>query len=260
MHPANVLEKLDAVMFSPHKFLGGPGSSGVLVFDSSLYNSIVPDQPGGGTVEWTNRWGEYKFVDDIEIREDGGTPGFLQAIRTALALELKDQMGIAQMHLRENELVKLALHELRTIPGIHILADSVESRLGIISFYIDGIHYNLIVKLLSDRFGIQVRGGCVCAGTYGHYLLNVGYEKSKVITNKIDTGDLSEKPGWVRISLHPTMIDQEVIFIADALRQIVKNHKQWEIFYHYNKHTNNFKYKENDNFSTKVDPWFNLNF
>ena len=110
MHPADPLQKLDAIYFSPHKFLGGPGSSGVLVFDSSLYHSDIPDDPGGGTVDWTNPWGEYKYVDDIETREDGGTPGFLQAIRAALAMELKEKMGVEKIMQREEELVTLA-HE-----------------------------------------------------------------------------------------------------------------------------------------------------
>ena len=242
MHPEDPMEKLDAIFFSPHKFLGGPGASGVLVFDSSLYNSKTPDQPGGGTVDWTNPWGEYKYIDNIEIREDGGTPGFLQAIRTALALELKNQMGIAKMHDREKELVTLAFSGLGEVPGLHVLAGNVQNRLGIISFYIDSIHYNLIVKLLSDRFGVQVRGGCVCAGTYGHYLLNVSHDKSKQITDKINLGDLSEKPGWVRLSLHPTMRDDDVLYIIDALKQIQRNHLAWKESYTYNKSTNEFRY------------------
>jgi selenocysteine lyase/cysteine desulfurase len=243
MHPGDPEAKLDAIFFSPHKFLGGPGSSGVLVFDSSMYHSKAPDQPGGGTVDWTNPWGEYKFIDDIEIREDGGTPGFLQAIRTALAMELKEQMGVGNIHQREDELVSLAFRELQQVPGLHILADHITERLGVISFYMDSIHYNLLVSLLSDRFGIQVRGGCVCAGTYGHYLLDVSYEKSKRITEKINNGDLSEKPGWVRLSLHPTMTDEEVLIIADALRQISKNHKLWSDDYLYDRHTNEFRSK-----------------
>ena len=113
MHPADPMEKLDAVFFSPHKFLGGPGSSGVLIFDSNLYNMKVPDQPGGGTVDWTNPWGEHKYIDDIEIREDGGTPGFLQAMRTALAIELKTKMGVNMIHEQEKELVSLAFREFR---------------------------------------------------------------------------------------------------------------------------------------------------
>jgi selenocysteine lyase/cysteine desulfurase len=258
MHPADPLERLDGIFFSPHKFLGGPGSSGVLIFDSSLYNSRVPDQPGGGTVDWTNAWGEYKFIDDIEIREDGGTPGFLQAIKTALAIELKNQMGVDNIHQRENELVALAFKGLRTIPRLHILADTIEDRLGVISFYLENIHYNLIISLLSDRFGIQARGGCACAGTYGHYLLDVSYEKSKRITDKINTGDLSEKPGWVRISLHPTMTNDELDFIIDAIRQIQVNHQKWSSDYNYNKHTNEFRNNNSSNITDILTNWYTL--
>jgi selenocysteine lyase/cysteine desulfurase len=258
MHPEDPLEKLDGIFFSPHKFLGGPGSSGVLIFDSALYHSKVPDQPGGGTVDWTNPWGEYKFIDDIEVREDGGTPGFLQAMRAALAIELKNQMGIKNIHDREMELVRQAFEEMRKIPNLHILADHVEQRLGVISFYIKGIHYNLIVKMLSDRFGVQVRGGCVCAGTYGHYLLHVSHSKSKTITEKINNGDLSEKPGWVRLSLHPTMKDQELFFITDALNQIEKHHKAWSQDYIYNRHTNEFSYKSDSAAIMHPDKWFML--
>lgn len=258
IHPNDPLEKLDGIFFSPHKFLGGPGSSGVLVFDSTLYNNKTPDQPGGGTVDWTNPWGEYKYTDNIEIREDGGTPGFLQAIRTALVLELKDQMGIERMHDREKQLVKIAFQELQTIPNIHILANNVRDRLGVISFYIQPIHYNLIVKLLSDRFGIQVRGGCVCAGTYGHYLLNVDYSKSKTITDKINLGDLSEKPGWVRLSLHPTTTDEELHYIINSLRQIERYHNLWIKDYFYDKHTNEFTHKSEMANKSLVRKWFHL--
>jgi selenocysteine lyase/cysteine desulfurase len=258
MHPADPMEKLDAVFFSPHKFLGGPGASGVLIFDSSLYNNKTPDLPGGGTVDWTNPWGEYKYIDNIEVREDGGTPGFLQAIKTALALELKNQMGVDHMHNREKQLVNAAFRELSSVPGIRILADNVHDRLGIISFYIPRIHYNLIVKLLSDRFGIQVRGGCVCAGTYGHYLLNVSQALSRSITDRINEGDLSQKPGWVRLSLHPTMTDQELCFVADAVKQITKHHQEWAKDYSYNKTTNEFTHNSGHSGSIRIEEWFDL--
>jgi selenocysteine lyase/cysteine desulfurase len=258
MHPRDPSEKLDAVMFSPHKFLGGPGSSGVLIFDSSLYHSKVPDQPGGGTVDWTNPWGGYKFIDDIEIREDGGTPGFLQAIRTALAIGLKNQMGTGMMREREIELNEMAFSKLSRIPSLHILAPNVTDRLGIISFYIDSVHYNLIVRLLSDRFGIQVRGGCACAGTYGHYLLNVSHDLSKKITDKINTGDLSEKPGWVRLSLHPTMTKRELEFILDAIRQVAEHHKTWGADYIYEKHTNEFRHRTGNHRNGRIASWFTL--
>lgn len=259
MHPEDPMEKLDAIFFSPHKFLGGPGSSGVLIFDSSLYKNKIPDNPGGGTVDWTNRWGEYKYIDDIETREDGGTPGFLQAIRTALSIEVKNQMGTDNIHVRENELVKIVFEEMPKIPRIHILADNVKDRLGVISFYLEHVHFNLAVKLLNDKFGIQVRGGCACAGTYGHYLLDVSYEKSSKITDKINTGDLSDKPGWVRLSLHPTMSNKELYTVIDAIKQVSENAKEWEKNYIYNNHTNEFRHKnEPEDKTIIIKPWFKI--
>jgi selenocysteine lyase/cysteine desulfurase len=258
MHPEDPMEKLDAVMFSPHKFLGGPGSPGVLVFDASMYKNEVPDNPGGGTVDWTNRWGKYKYVDDIEAREDGGTPGFLQSIRAALAFRLKDQMEIDKIKEREKELLELAFNGLDKIPGLKILADNVRDRLGVISFYIDGIHYNLLVQILNDKYGIQTRGGCACAGTYGHFLLEVTYEKSKEITDKINHGDLSEKPGWVRWSLHPTMTNEEINLMISALKDIVENIKEYEKSYLYDNHKNIFWHKKDTSDADLIQKWFSL--
>ena len=133
MHPENPLDKLDGIYFSPHKFLGGPGSSGVLIFDASLYKGNTPDNPGGGTVDWTNPWGGYKYIDDIELREDGGTPGFMQTMKTALAIDLKNQMSTEKIRAREDELLEITFHELKQIPDLFILADNVEERLGVIS-------------------------------------------------------------------------------------------------------------------------------
>ncbi len=259
MHPEDPLERLDAIMFSPHKFLGGPGSSGVLIFSKSLYKNHTPDQPGGGTVDWTNPWGEYKYIDDIEAREDGGTPGFPQAIRTALVIKLKDRIGTDNMRKRERELVEKAFRLLDAIPNLHILANNVRDRLGIISFYITGIHFNLVVKLLNDRYGIQVRGGCACAGTYGHFLLDVSHEKSRHITDLINHGDLSEKPGWIRLSLHPTMTDAELETIAAALAEIQRNHEEWAGDYVYNNRLNEFRHKEEPEDKTSlVTAWFEM--
>jgi len=258
MHPADPMEKLDAVMFSPHKFLGGPGSSGVLVFDASMYKNEVPDNPGGGTVDWTNRWGKYKYVDDIEAREDGGTPGFLQSIRTALCFELKNQMGIGNIRKREEEMLKMAFAGLDTITGLRILADNVRDRLGVISFYIENIHYNLVVQLLNDKYGIQTRGGCACAGTYGHFLLEVSYEKSLEITDKINTGDLSDKPGWIRWSLHPTMTNYEVELMITALHDIVKNIDVYKNDYEHILRSNVYKHKNQSADPDFVNNWFTV--
>ncbi len=260
MHPGDPMEKLDAIYFSPHKFLGGPGSSGVLIFDSAMYDpNRVPDNPGGGTVDWTNPWGEYKYIDDIEAREDGGTPGFLQAIRAALAIRLKEKMGIGNIKKREKELVDAAFEGFEKIPGVNILAHNVKDRLGCISFYVEDIHYNLFVKLLSDRFGIQVRGGCACAGTYGHFLLDVGRETSKDITDQISRGNLSRKPGWVRLSLHPTITDAELSYIIDAIEQIVHNVEKWKTDYTYSPNTNEFYHNKFPDKREKIlENWFKL--
>lgn len=258
MHPADEDARLDAVFFSPHKFLGGPGTSGVLIFNKDLYKTSTPDQPGGGTVEWTNPWGGYKYIDDIEIREDGGTPGFLQAIKAALCIELKNEIGVENILKREEQLLKIAFKELRQVPSLHILADNVEHRLGIVSFYIDDIHYNLIVRLLSDRYGVQVRGGCACAGTYGHYLLNVDYDRSRRITDLIDNGDLSLKPGWVRLSLHPTMTEEDLYFICNALKEIQRNYSAWKEDYNYFNHTNEFYHVSGHKNSVDINEWFRL--
>ncbi|MFO7977517.1 MAG: aminotransferase class V-fold PLP-dependent enzyme [Bacteroidales bacterium] len=259
MHPGDPIEKLDAVMFSPHKFLGGPATPGVVVFDSSIYNSEVPDNPGGGTVDWTNAWGEYKYIDDIEVREDGGTPGFLQTIKAALCIDLKNQMGTANIRKREQELLKLAFDGLLSIPGVNILANNIRERLAVISFYFTDIHYNLVVKMLNDRFGIQARGGCACAGTYGHFLLDVDYEHSQQITDRISSGDLSQKPGWIRLSLHPTTSDQEVRQIVDAVRQIQANHQQWAQDYRYFPRQNEFRHvNAPESYIVRVKDWFSL--
>jgi selenocysteine lyase/cysteine desulfurase len=259
MHPADEMQKLDAIFFSPHKFLGGPGSAGVLIFSKELYKNETPDSPGGGTVKWTNRWGGYSYITDIEVKEDGGTPGFLQGIKAALVISLKENMGSSNIQQREKELIDITFNELSSIDELHILAPNVRERLGVFSFYIDNIHHNLITRLLNDKFGIQVRGGCSCAGTYGHFLLGVDFNISKEITDKIDAGDLSMKPGWVRLSLHPTMTNDELHFILDAIRKTVENAEKWKSDYCYDRHTNEFhhcKFPEKNN--ADFSGWFKL--
>lgn len=258
MNPKNANEKLDAIYFSPHKFLGGPGTSGVLIFDSKLYTNKIPDHPGGGTVDWTNPWGEHAYVANIEAREDGGTPGFLQVIRTALSIQLKNEMGVENMLKREHELLDVVWKELSTVSNLHILADNIKDRISIISFYVDDLHFNLAVKLLNDRFGIQTRGGCSCAGTYGHYLLSVDKEFSHSITSEISCGILDKKPGWVRMSLHPTTTNEELDVALHAVKQLCQNHKEWAKDYTYNPLNNEYTHlKEDKNvLYNTVNSWF----
>jgi len=246
MHPKKPEERLDAIFFSPHKALGGPGSSGVLIFNKKLYKNKAPDNPGGGTVAWTNRWNEFEYLSDIEAKEDGGTPAFIQTFRVALTLKLKEKMGTKNIHNREEELLQIAYNELDKIEKLHILSDENRERLGVISFYVENIHHNLIVKLLNDRYGIQMRGGCSCAGTYGHFLLNVTIDTSHAITEKINSGDLTEKPGWVRMSMHPTMTNNEIYIILNAIKEVIENITEWEKDYYFDKQVGEFFNKNID--------------
>ncbi|MCA0269435.1 MAG: aminotransferase class V-fold PLP-dependent enzyme [Bacteroidetes bacterium] len=259
MHPdgPGADTSLDAIYFSPHKFLGGPGTPGVLVFHKRLYQNTVPDHPGGGTVNWTNPWGGHSYVTDIEAREDGGTPAFLQTIRAALAVDVKEQMGTAAIRAREAELLAVALPRLRAMPGVHLLADAHDDRLGIVSFYVEDVHFNLLVRLLNDRYGVQVRGGCSCAGTYGHYLLHVDPSRSAAITDAIEAGDLTDKPGWVRLSLHPTMTDAELAYTLDAIEACIVHADAWRADYRYDPHTNEYVFDGPDPLPD-VAGWFSV--
>jgi selenocysteine lyase/cysteine desulfurase len=259
MHPQAPDAYLDAIFFSPHKFLGGPGTSGVLIFNKNLYKNNVPDCPGGGTVSWTNPWGEHKYIDNIEDREDGGTPGFLQVIKTALAIQLKEKMGVQNILNREHELVEYIFATLNQLPNLHILANQHQDRLGVISFYIDELHYNLGVKLLNDKFGIQTRGGCSCAGTYGHYLLHVDQETSHNLVCQISSGDLIQKPGWIRMSVHPTTTSAEIEFVCESIRLLSENHQEWAKEYQYNPKTNEFNHKAAASLEKeRVATWFEV--
>lgn len=168
-------------------------------------------------------------------------------------------MNVKKIHDREVELIKKAFGGLRKIKGLNILGDNDLERIGVFSFYIEGIHHNLIVKLLNDHFGIQVRGGCSCAGTYGHYLLNMDKEMSHRITDKIKHGDLSEKPGWVRLSIHPTMTDDELGTILDAIEEVSIYAREWSEDYNYVIEVNEFfhKTKEKDLKRGMID-WFEV--
>jgi len=256
MHPDDEAY-LDAIYFSPHNFLGGPGSAGVLIFNKKLYKNIVPDNPGGGTVSYTNPWGQRDYFVDVETREDGGTPAFLQTMKIAFAIQLKEKMGVSNIENRENDINNKMFKTLENLQGVKILAPNQKKRLSIFSFYFEKYHFNLVVKLLNDRFGIQTRGGCSCAGTYGHYLLNVDQETSTRIKNQILEGCNTQKPGWIRMSLHPTITSEELDFVANSLQELSKNIDSWSQEYLYDSERNDFVHKSIQSIENKlVNSWF----
>jgi selenocysteine lyase/cysteine desulfurase len=259
MHPPEEGTHLDGIYFSPHKFLGGPGTPGVLIFNKKIYRNKVPDQPGGGTVVYSNPWNVREYISDIEQREDGGTPPILQGIKAAMCIRLKEKMGVENILKREEEILQLIFKRFSKIKNVQVLEESNRKRLGVISFIVKGAHYNLIVKMLNDRFGIQTRGGCSCAGTYGHALLHVDKIKSYQILQSIRSGDLSCKPGWVRLSVHPIMMNTEIDFIMDAIESTASHFQEWMKDYTYDPESNGYFFNGlSATDQVSLDRWFDI--
>jgi len=203
MNPdGDALGALDAIFLSPHKFLGGPGSCGALVFDQRIYNSsLAPTVGGGGTVEWVSA-NIADFNVDTEEREKPGTPGILQALRAGLAMELKDAVGHDAIHAREQAQLRRAFARWAEHGGVHVLGNNDPAlRVGIVSFNVYDprgrfLHFRLASVLLNDLFGIQSRAGCSCAGPYGHRLLQIDENKSERMLEQVRHGVKGIRPGW----------------------------------------------------------------
>ncbi len=227
LHPdGNEARRKDAVFISTHKFLGGPQTPGILAANKDLFTSNVPVEPGGGTVLYTSPW-DHRYVDDVRAREGSGTPPIVQIIRAGMVFDVKDYAGADLLASAEEILTQRALARFSKNPAINVLGDETTSRLGVFSLVLNDsrLHHNLAVRLLNDRFGIQVRAGCMCAGTYGHELLEIGKEKSAQIRSALDDGKLWTKPGWVRVSLSPVTSAEDLEYLLDALDQICAD---WE--------------------------------
>lgn len=217
----------DAVFLSPHKFVGGPGTPGLLCFREELYRLSSPSTAGGGTVRYVSRT-KHAFVDDIEAREDAGTPAILGKIRTALAFRVKEQLGVRALTEREHELFGRAVARLGAHPRVQLLGNPDAPRLAFLSFLVraeDGtyLHPRFVVRLLNDLFGIQSRGGCACAGPYGHALLDIDDERSERYFQCI-MGDLDGlKPGWTRLNLAPWATDEEADFLLSGIEFVAEH-------------------------------------
>jgi selenocysteine lyase/cysteine desulfurase len=215
----------DAVFISPHKFVGGPGSSGILVFNERVYNlELSPTSAGGGTVDFVSL-STVDYSKDIETREKSGTPGVLQTIKAALAIDLKDAIGINNIEIKELEYTTRALERLSKHSKIKILGPiDPENRISIVSFMIKQgdkyLHPKFITKLLNDLFGIQSRAGCMCAGPYGHLLLNIDEEQSQKFRIINQQGKLGIRPGWCRVNFHYLFSEIEFKFICQAIEFI----------------------------------------
>jgi selenocysteine lyase/cysteine desulfurase len=243
---------IDAVFISPHKFLGGPGSSGVLVFKDHLYRrDLPPTVSAGGTVDYVGPTSQ-DYISVVEEREKAGTPGVLQVMKAALAFQLKDEVGVDTIEAREQELLSRTFTRLKSNSAIEILgSQDPAQRIAIVSFNVKGrhgryLHPKYVTRLLNDLFGIQSRAGCSCAGPYGHRLLDIDEATSEDYRAWIGRGYSGIKPGWCRISLHYVMDDIEVDYILDAIEFVAENGSCLLDLYDFDVHSGNWTHKQDD--------------
>ena len=241
---------IDAVFLSPHKFLGGPGSSGVLVFNERLYQrELPPSVGGGGTVDYVSPV-DQDFIADIEEREKAGTPGVLQTLKAALALELKERIGAARIEARESELIDRAMQRWNAHERIEILGNPDPARrIGIVSFNLGDprgryLHPKFVTVLLNDLFGIQSRAGCSCAGPYGHRLLGIDQPTSELYRDWVRKGFQGIKPGWCRVGFHYSMDDIEAAFVMDAVEFVADHGHRFLRLYAFDPATGAWSHRE----------------
>ena len=218
---------IDAIFFSPHKFIGGPETPGVLVVRRELVNNSVPDVVGGGTVLFVNP-DDHVYLDDIVHREEAGTPAIIEAVRAGLVMQLKAAVGIDTIRAHETDFVRRALAYWENNPAIDILGSHEAERLSIVSFTIHTpsgryLHHNAAVAMLNDLFGIQSRGGCSCAGPYGHRLLGINLDESHEFSQEVARGCEGIKPGWIRINFNYFISEAVFAYILQAVDLVATN-------------------------------------
>ena len=224
---------MDAIFISPHKFLGGPGTPGLLIINDDCIKHQIPGLNGGGTVSYVTEK-IHEYVDDVERREEGGTPAIIESIRAGLVFKLQQDIGFKYINSKEERLVTTAIRHWKKHKNINILGDTSISRLAIISFNINSLHHNLVVSMLNDLFGIQARGGCSCAGPYAHLLLNISDQESENIKQQLAQGNTLIRPGWVRLNLHYLLSDVLFDYIVTAVELIASYGYSLADQYHYN--------------------------
>jgi hypothetical protein len=223
--PDAELDYKDAIVLSPHKFIGGPGTPGVLVARRELFRNRVPAAPGGGTVAYVNPL-EHVYLADPEHREEGGTPAIVESIRAGLAFQLKERVGSEAIREREEAFIGRAMAAWGGEPTMALLGNPALPRLSIVSFTIrhNGryLHHNFVVALLNDLFGIQSRGGCSCAGPYGHRLLGIDIETSHAFEREISRGCEGIKPGWIRVNFNYFISEAVFDFLLRAVALVAR--------------------------------------
>jgi len=238
----------DAVFLSPHKFIGGPATPGVLVVRRELLTNRVPAMVGGGTVAFVNPT-EHRYLADPAHREEAGTPAIIESIRAGLVFQLKAAVGVDTIRAQEERLLHRAVSAWTQEPTIQILGNLDAERLSIVSFVVKApsgryLHHNFVVAVLNDLFGIQSRGGCSCAGPYGHALLGIDLDRSHEFEAEIAHGCEGIKPGWVRVNFNYFVSDEVTDYIVDAVRLIARD--GWRLLpdYRFDNATGRWRHRE----------------
>ena len=237
----------DAIFLSTHKLIGGPGTPGVLVARKELFTNRVPGVPGGGTVAFVQPE-HHEYLTDIEHREEGGTPAIVESIRAGLVFQLKETVGAERIRTLEEGFIDRAIASWSQNPNIEILGNPNADRLSIVSFVVRHrgvyLHHNFIVSLLNDLFGIQSRGGCSCAGPYGHALLGIDIEHSEEIAHEVILGCEGIKPGWVRVNFNYFISEAVFDFIVDAVHVVANDGWKLLPWYEFNLETATWEHVE----------------
>ncbi|MGI9158017.1 MAG: aminotransferase class V-fold PLP-dependent enzyme [Marmoricola sp.] len=224
---AQPLAYKDAVFISPHKFIGGPSTPGLLVARRELFGNRVPEVPGGGTVAYVNT-DDHRYLAEPEHREEGGTPAIIESVRAGLVFQLKQAVGVPTIRAAEERFLQRAMEAWSAEPAIEVLGNLDADRLSIVSFVVRApsgnyLHHNFVVALLNDLFGIQSRGGCSCAGPYGHRLLGIDIEQSHEFEREITGGCEGIKPGWVRVNFNYFLSDTVADYVVEAVRLVARD-------------------------------------
>ncbi len=253
--PADGDGYLDGIFISPHKLIGGPGTPGLLAARRELFTNRVPDVPGGGTVAFVNP-NDHDYLTNIEHREEGGTPDIVGAIRAGLIFQLKDAVGFNEINAREHRFVHKAIDVWNAHPNVMILGSREADRLSIVSFVVRDVavgatplqgrylHHNFVVSVLNDLFGIQSRGGCSCAGPYGHRLLGIDLDRSHEFEREITRGCEGIKPGWVRVNFNYFIDDDTFDYIVDAVALMADEGRKLLPYYRFEPDTGLWKHRD----------------
>jgi selenocysteine lyase/cysteine desulfurase len=237
----------DAVFLSPHKFVGGPGTPGVLIAKRKLFTNTIPTMPGGGTVDFVTDQMQ-RYLQDPELREEGGTPAIIESIRAGLVFQIKEAVGVERIHEREDDFARRAIGAWSENPNIRVLGSATMPRLPIVSFLVrhgdQYLHQEFVAALLNDLFGIQSRAGCSCAGPYGIRLLGIGRDAQQDHMRLVERGILGCKPGWTRIGFNFFIAETEFEFLIRAVDLVARHGARLLPFYSFDAVTGRWHHRQ----------------